>query len=188
MLCVLVMLMLATTPIFSQDSLQITSRDSLVQSSWMFGLGYNFIDDSGDAFNDFTTIKDQWNAVAFPSRISIGRYFKNGLGIEAIGTYNKYNKGNTIDGITIPEDIDYYGLDTRLSYDLNKLIGETAWFDPYVGVGVGFADANNEPRGTYNAVVGFRTWFSDRWGLDLSSSGKWSFGTMLPIIFNMPQV
>lgn len=176
MLCVLVMLMLATTPIFSQDSLQVTSKDSIVQSSWMFGVGYNFIDDSGDAFKDFTTIKDQWNAVAFPSRISIGRYFKNGLGIEAIGTYNKYNKGNTIDGITITEDIDYFGLDTRLSYDLNKLIGETAWFDPYVGVGVGYSDANSEPRGTYNAIIGFRTWFSDRWGLDLSSSGKWSFG------------
>ena len=177
MQCVLVMLMLSTTPIFSQDSLQLTSKDSIVQSSWMFGVGYNFIDDSGDAFNDFTTIKDQWNAVAFPSRLSIGRYFKNGLGIEAIGTYNKYNKGNTIDGITISEDIDYYGLDTRLSYDLNKLVGETAWFDPYVGVGLGYADANNTPRGTYNAVIGFRTWFSDRWGLDLSSSGKWSFGT-----------
>jgi len=175
-LCVLVMLMLTTDQILSQENLQITSKDSIVQSSWMFGVGYNFIDDSGDAFNDFTTIKDQWNAVAFPSRISIGRYFKNGLGIEAIGTYNKYNKGNTIDGITIPEDIDYYGLDTRLSYDLNKLIGETVWFDPYVGVGVGYADANNKPRGTYNAVIGFRTWFSDRWGLDLSSSGKWSFG------------
>ena len=52
MLCVLVMLMLATTPIFSQDSLQLTSKDSIVQSSWMFGLGYNFIDDSGDAFDD----------------------------------------------------------------------------------------------------------------------------------------
>ncbi len=175
-LCVLAMLMLATTPIFSQDSLQLTSKDSIVQSSWMVGIGYNFIDDSGDAFNDFTTIKDQWNAVAFPSRISIGRYFKSGLGLEAIGTYNNYKKGNIIDGIVNPEDISYYGLDTRLSYDLNKIIGETAWFDPYVGVGLGYSDANNEPRGTYNAVIGFRTWFSDRWALDLSSSGKWSFG------------
>jgi len=176
MLCVLVTLMLATTPIYSQDSLQLTSKDSIVQSSWMFGVGYNFIDDSGDAFNDFTTIKDQWNAVAFPSRISIGRYFKSGLGLEAIGTYNNYKKGNIIDGIINPEDISYYGLDTRISYDLNKLIGETAWFDPFIGVGLGYADANNTPRGTYNAVIGFRTWFSDRWSLDLSSSGKWSFG------------
>ncbi|NNK18978.1 MAG: OmpA family protein [Maribacter sp.] len=174
--CILAMLVLATTPIQSQEDLQLSSKDSMVQSSWMLGVGYNFIDDSGDAFNDFTTIKDQWNAVAFPSRISIGRYFKSGIGIEAIGTYNNYKKGNIIDKQVNPEDISYFGLDTRLSYDINKLIGETAWFDPYVGVGIGYSDASNTPRGTYNAVIGFRTWFSDRWGLDLSSSGKWSFG------------
>ncbi len=44
-------------------------------------------------------------------------------------------KGNIIDGIVNPEDINYYGLDTRLSYDLNKIIGETNWFDPYLHVG-----------------------------------------------------
>ncbi|MBT8276352.1 MAG: OmpA family protein, partial [Bacteroidia bacterium] len=46
----------------------------------------------------------------------------------------------------------------------------------YVGVGLGYSDANNLGRGTYNAVIGFRTWFTDRWGLDFSSSGKRSFG------------
>ena len=45
-----------------------------------------------------------------------------------------------------------------------------------MGVGVGYTYANDLSRGTYNAVIGFRTWFSDRWGLDFSSSGKWSFG------------
>ena len=175
-LCLFVLVFLTSNPIFSQENLKFTSKDSIVQSSWMIGLGYNFVDDSGDAFNDFTTIENQWNAVTFPSRISIGRYFKSGLGIEAIGTHNRYKKGNIIDGNVNPEDIDYFGLDTRLSYDLNKLIGETAWFDPYVGVGLGYTDANTIGRGTYNAVIGFRTWFSDRLALDLSSSGKWSFG------------
>ena len=41
---------------------------------------------------------------------------------------------------------------------------------------MGYTDANSEPRGTYNAVIGFRTWFSDRFGLDFSSSGKWRMG------------
>lgn len=159
-----------------EEDLKLTSKDSIVTSSWMVGLGYNIVDDSGDAFNDFTTIKNQWNAVAFPSRINIGRYFKSGLGLEIIGTYNKYKKGFTIDGFANPEDINYFGIDSRLSYDLNKIIGETGWFDPYVGIGLGYTDASNTPRGTYNAVVGFRTWFSDRWGLDLSSSGKWAMG------------
>ena len=161
----------------SQDSLYLTSRDSIIVSSWMVSVGINIVDDSGDAFHDFTTMKDQWNMVPFPSRLSIGRYFRSGLGLEAIATYNKYKEGYIIDNSINPEDKDYFGIDSRLSYDLNKLVGETGWFDPYVGVGVGYTHANDVGRGTYNAVIGFRTWFSDHWGLDLSSSGKWSFGT-----------
>ena len=160
----------------SQEIPEITSKDSVIVSSWMFGVGWNFIDDSGDAFNDVTTIKDQWNGVAFPSRLSIGRYWKSGLGLELIGTYNNYKEGNKIDNVTITEDIPYWGIDARLSYDLNNLVGHTGFFDPYLGVGLGYSDANNLGRGTYNAIIGFRTWFSDHWGLDFSSSGKWSFG------------
>ena len=81
-----------------------------------------------------------------------------------------------IDGVVNPVESDYLGIDARLTYDLNKLIGQTAWFDPYLGVGLGYTDANNQPRSTYNAIVGFRTWFSDRWGLDFNSSGKWRTG------------
>tara|TARA_R110001592_G_scaffold56347_1_gene171894 strand:- start:42891 stop:44072 length:1182 start_codon:yes stop_codon:yes gene_type:complete len=167
-------LLLAANLTFSQDELQITAKDSIVQSSWIVGVGFNAVDDSGNVFDDIFNVGQEWNIVPFPSRVSIGRYFKNGLGIEAIGTYNKYKSGNIIDAILILEDINYYGLDARLTYDLNQIIGQTGWFDPYIGIGAGYTDANNLGRGTYNAVVGFRTWFSDRWGLDFNSSGKWS--------------
>jgi len=159
-----------------QEELQLTAKDSMVVSSWMVGLGWNFVNDSGDRLNNITKIKDYYNSVAFPSRISIGRYFKSGIGLEAIASYNNYKKGKIIDGVVNPEDKDYFGFDTRFSYDLNKIVGQTGWFDPYVGVGVGYTYANDLSRGTYNGVIGFRTWFSDRWGLDFSSSGKWSFG------------
>ena len=172
----LVLLCLAITPVNAQEIPQLTPKDSIVQSSWVFGLGYNIVDDSGDVFDDLFAVNSQWNALAYPSRLSIGRYFKNGIGLEAIGTYNKYKVGKIIDGRVNPEESDYLGFDARVSYDLNKIIGETAWFDPYVGVGIGYTDANNTSRSTYNAVVGFRTWFSDRWGLDFSSSGKWRTG------------
>lgn len=179
-LCFLVTSMLLGAMMSAQNTeedLQITTKDSIVQSSWIFGVGLNAVNDSGSVFNGLFNVSDSWNMVPFPSRISIGRYFKSGLGIEAIGTYNQYKEGNIIDGSRNPENIDYLGLDARLTYDLNKIIGETAWFDPYVGVGLGYTDANNLGRGTYNAVVGFRTWFSDKWGLDFSSSGKWSMGS-----------
>ena len=159
----------------AQDELpQLTKKDSMVVSSWMFSVGTNFVDDSGDEFGNLFDISDSWNAVPFPSRISIGRYFENGLGLEAIGTYNRYKSGKTIDRIIINEDIDYFGFDVRASYDLNKILGETGFFDPYVGIGLGYTDANNQGRGTYNATVGFRTWFSDHWGLDINSTGKWA--------------
>lgn len=157
-----------------EDELQITSKDSIVQSSWMIGLGFNAVHDSGNMFDGLLNVGNEWNIVPFPSRVSIGRYFKSGLGVEAIGTVNKYKEGKVIDGTINLTDTDYFGLDARITYDLNKIIGETAWFDPYVGIGAGYTDANNVGRGTYNAVVGFRTWFSDRWGLDFNSSGKWA--------------
>ena len=159
---------------FSQDELQITAKDSIVQSSWIFGVGLNAVDDSGNVFDGIFNVGQEWNIVPFPSRVSIGRYFKNGLGIEAIGSYNIYKAGNIIDAEVNTMDIDYYGIDARLTYDLNKIIGQTGWFDPYVGIGAGYTDANNRSRGTYNAIVGFRTWFSDRWGLDFNSTGKWA--------------
>ncbi|NKI27090.1 OmpA family protein [Arenibacter sp. 6A1] len=167
----LLFILVFTNVIYAQD-FQLSPKDSIVKSSWMVGLGYNFVDDADSGLKGLFKVEENWNAVAFPSRISIGRYFKNGLGIEAIGTYNKYKVGKVVESAVNTVETDYFAVDARLSYDLNKIIGETAWFDPYVGIGAGYTDARNRPRGTVNAVVGFRTWFSDRWGLDLSSSGK----------------
>ncbi|MGF1560351.1 MAG: OmpA family protein [Flavobacteriaceae bacterium] len=171
-------LLLIAGPAFGQQDLQLSPKDSIVQSSWIFGLGYNFIDDSGNVLDGLFNVNSEWNSLAYPNRISVGRYFKSGLGLEAIGTYNKYKVGKIIDGVVNPVETEYLGIDARLTYDLNKLIGQTAWFDPYLGVGLGYTDANNQPRGTYNAIVGFRTWFSDRWGLDFNSSGKWRTGDL----------
>jgi len=140
---------------FSQtEDIVFTSKDSVVENSWIVGLGYNFVDDSGDVFDNLFSLDSQWNSVSYPSRLSVGRYFKSGLGLETIATYNKYKSGKVIDMIINDEDKTYLALDTRVSY----------------------TDANNEPRGTYNAIIGFRTWFSDCIGLDLNSSGKWRMG------------
>ncbi|WP_235855399.1 OmpA family protein [Flagellimonas pelagia] len=163
--------------LFAQEVEQLTKKDSIVQSYWLVTLGTNIVDDSGDEFGELFDLSEGWNMVPYPSRISVGRYFKNGLGLEAIGTYNKYKEGKIVDNVVNPEDIDYFGLDFRVSYDLNMILGETGFFDPYIGIGAGYTDANNQGRGTYNAVIGFRTWFSDHWGLDFSSTGKWAMST-----------
>ncbi|WP_299435392.1 OmpA family protein [uncultured Maribacter sp.] len=174
---ILIVALLLCTPIFAQEELKLTEKDSIVKSSWMLGLGYNFVDDSGDVADGLFNFKEEWNGLTFPNRLSIGRYFKSGVGLEAIVSYNKYKEGKVVDGVIVTDVTDYLGFDARVSYDLNKLFGETAWFDPYVGAGLGYTDANNVGRGTYNAIIGFRTWFSDRVGLDFNSSGKWAIGS-----------
>lgn len=161
----------------AQEQPELTAKDSIVKSSWIFTLGTNFVDDSGDEFGSLFDIEDSWNAVPYPSRLSIGRYLKSGVGFEAIASYNQYKQGKIVDNQVVTEDIDYLGLDFRISYDLNMILGETGFFDPYVGVGAGYTDANNQGRGTYNAILGFRTWFSEHWGLDFSSTGKWTMNT-----------
>ncbi|SFR48492.1 Outer membrane protein OmpA [Robiginitalea myxolifaciens] len=151
----------------------LTAKDSIVLESWIFGLGFNAVDDSGDGFNNLLSIEDKWNIVPFPSRVSIGRYFQSGLGLELIGSYNRYMEGNIVEKQVVTEEIPYWAIDSRLSYDLNKLVGETSFFDPYLGVGIGYADASNVGRVTFNGTVGFRLWFSKKWGVDLNSTGKW---------------
>ncbi|WP_189359528.1 OmpA family protein [Algibacter mikhailovii] len=170
---VLIISLLFSSALSAQEELKLTSKDSLVSSAWVIGLGFNLVDDSGAAkLLNF----DELNGVPFPSRLSIGRYFENGFGVELIGSYNVYEVGTVIDTQPNPVESDYFGIDSRISYDLNYLIGETAWFDPYLGVGLGYTDANNVGRATFNGVVGFRTWFSDKWGLDFNASGKWNLG------------
>lgn len=175
-LTLLVITLLLFKTAFSQD-FELTKQDSIVKSSWIFGIGFNVVDDAGSEFTDIFNVSDNWNVVPFPSRLSIGKYFNNGLGLELIGSYNKYKEGKVVDNQVNQTDIDYYAADFRVSYDLNKILGETGFFDPYVGIGVGYTDANNVGRGTYNASVGFRTWFNDRIGLDFNSTGKWAMST-----------
>ena len=177
----LALLCLISQSSYSQDKeyeVQLTSKDSVISRSWHVGIGYNIIDDSGDVFDELFSVGDQWNALPYPSRINIGRYFKSGLGVEAIGSYNKYKVGKLIDGEINQEEMDYYAIDSRLTYDLMRLFGRDSWFDPYVGVGLGYTSASEEPRGTYNAVVGLRTWITEKIALDLNSSGKWRMGNV----------
>ena len=157
-----------------QEELELTEKDSIVTSSLIVGLGFNAVDDAGSEFSNFFNVSDNWHIVPFPSRASIGKFFDIGLGIELIGAYNKYQEGKFVDGVVNMQESTYYSGDLRFTYDLNKILGETGFFDPYVGLGVGYTEANNQGRGTYNTSIGFRTWFSDTWGLDFSSSGKWT--------------
>lgn len=159
------------------QELEMTAKDSIITSYWSLGIGFNIVDDSATPFGrDFLNIDDTWNAVPYPSSISVGRAFTNGLGAKIIGSYNKYEVGKKIDGRINQEERDYYAIDGMLSYDLNKIVGETGWFDPFIHVGAGYTSIGSIGRTTANAGFGFNTWFNDRWGLNFNTMGKWGLG------------
>ena len=152
----------------------LTPKDSVVTNSWVVGIGMNVVDDSATPFGwDFIKIKESWNSVPYPSRISVGRFLGNGIGIEAIGTYNRYKAGKLVDGSINPALREYFAIDGKISYDLNKLVGETGWFDPYLHTGAGYSSIGNLGRATANAGFGFNTWFNEKWGLNFNTMGKW---------------
>lgn len=159
---------------FAQEEVRLTAKDSVAGSYWLVGLGWNVVDDAGLRFDQAFNANTNWNFVAFPSRVSIGKYFDNGLGLELIGSYNLYKEGNLVDNQILTEDVDYFSVDLRASYDLNYLFGETGFFDPYVGVGIGYADANNLGRTNFLSTIGFRLWMNDNLGVDINTNGHFA--------------
>lgn len=159
---------------FAQEEVRLTAKDSVAGSYWLVGLGWNVVDDAGLRFDQAFNANTNWNFVAFPSRVSIGKYFDNGLGLELIGSYNLYKAGNLVDNQILTEDIDYFSVDLRASYDLNYLFGETGFFDPYVGIGIGYADANNLGRTNFLSTIGFRLWMNDNLGVDINTNGHFA--------------
>ncbi|MEB8330300.1 OmpA family protein [Flavobacteriaceae bacterium KMM 6897] len=170
----LIALFLVVSLVSAQEDMELTAKDSIVKSSWVAGIGMNIVDDSATPFGDnFLNIKDTWNTVPYPSTLSIGRYFSNGIGLKAIGSYNKYKVGKLIDGRINLAERDYYAVDGMVSYDLNKLFGESGWFDPFLQAGAGYSSIGDIGRTTGNVGFGFNTWFNDTWGLNFNTMGKW---------------
>ncbi|MBL7474058.1 OmpA family protein [Robertkochia sediminum] len=144
---------------------------------WQLGIGYNFVDDSGPRLNDYFNFKEIWHAVPYPSRLTVGYYLINGFGFEAIGSYNEYDAGKIVDGDVLPEDQTYVALDGKISYDLNKIFGQTGWFDPYLMTGAGYTWIGAADRATFNAGGGFNIWFTPTIGFNLNSMAKWGLFT-----------
>lgn len=145
---------------------------------WAVSFGVNTIDvriptEFGDYVQDYFGTSE-WGDNTLPSisRISAEKYLADGFSLQLAGSLNKVK---TVD---VPEKVDllYWAIDANVKYDLNKLFGETSWFDPFVYIGGGYTDLDDfGGEGTLNAGVGFNTWFNDNLGLSFQTGGKKEF-------------
>lgn len=145
---------------------------------WAIGIGVNAVDfyptnALGGWGDEFFNIGDHYNILPAISRITVGKYLEDGFTIEGTGSLNQISKiGDK--GVS---DLMYVGLDGALKYDLNYIIGETGWFDPYVLVGGGYTWIDKSGTATVNGGGGINFWFSDNIGLNVESKYKHSFNS-----------
>ncbi|MDP4599868.1 MAG: OmpA family protein, partial [Polaribacter sp.] len=69
----------------------------------------------------------------------------------------------------------YYSLGANVKYDLNNLVGETGWFDPFVYLGGNFVSFDSNSEGMLNVGVGFNAWFNDAIGVTFQTGTNKGF-------------
>ena len=156
----------------------ITANAQDKNNPWAIGIGVNAVDfypthntEYGGWFDEYFNAGDHYNIVPAVSKITVGKYLAAGFSLEAAGSLNKITKM----GDNSVSDLTYYGLDGALKYDLNNVIGQTSWFDPYVLVGGGYTWLDKLGTATVNGGGGFNLWFSDNIGLNIESKYKHVF-------------
>ena len=133
---------------------------------WVVGFGANVVD-----FSPKPVGNESWNYLPSISRISVAKYLDNGFSLQLAASLNK------ITSLDLPDDADflYYSLGANVKYDLNNLVGETSWFDPYVYLGGDWVSAEDKAEGMLNGGLGFNTWFTENIGLDFQTGYKKGF-------------
>tara|TARA_B110000240_G_scaffold197572_1_gene253258 strand:+ start:5228 stop:6577 length:1350 start_codon:yes stop_codon:yes gene_type:complete len=159
----------------------ISAQDE--NNPWVIGAGVNSIDiynGTGDFFSSEGQFKDMfdnhdWNILPAISRITAEKYLNKGFSLQLAATVNKIENLALEDG----DDLLYLSADVIIKYDLNNIVGDTGWFDPYLLLGASTVTLGEEAEGMLNAGLGFNTWFNDRLGLNFQHSSKIGFATKI---------
>ena len=142
---------------------------------WAIGFGVNIVDFYGGS--DFSNqVKDllgnsDWNFLPSISRITAEKYLDKGFSLQFAGSLNKISTEIAKDD----SDALYYSLGANVKYDLNKLVGETGWFDPFVYLGGNFVSFDSNSEGMLNVGVGFNAWFNDAIGVTFQTGTNKNF-------------
>jgi len=145
---------------------------------WSIDLGVNAVDfyptnqpGQGQWFDEYFNAGDHYNLVPSITRVRVGRYIGEGF---SLGVALSLNRIDQIGDVSA-DDLTYFGSDLDIRYDLNNVIGDSKWFDPYVAVGGGYTFVDDLGSGTFNGGLGFNLMFTDFIGLNIQSTYKHSF-------------
>jgi OmpA-OmpF porin, OOP family len=156
-----------------------TAQDN--NNPWAVSFGANIVDNKVDQ-DLLGTVKDlmgptDWNVLPSISRVSAEKYLEKGFSLQLAGSMNKITYFKTLDDV---DGLLYYAVDAIVKYDLNNLVGDTSWFDPFVYAGGGYTSIDSVGEGLYNVGFGFNTWFNENLGLNVQTGVKAGFSDKVP--------
>ena len=147
------------------------------KTPFTFTLGGHVVDDDGKPFNNLFNAKSSWNFLPYPTRLAVDGYYKKGWSFQLEFAYTQLKTGKVINSEVLSKTGTFFSADANVKYDLNELIGNTNWFDPYVIGGYGYtmrSVAKNPNSPTANIGIGFNIWIWQNLGFNVQSIAKFS--------------
>lgn len=150
---------------------------------WMYGVGWNVVDDNSKPFKKLFDIRRSWNVRPYPTYIYVERGQKYGWSYGGIFNFNIYKPGKLINGKDNGGAFLFFSIDGYGKYHLDQKINFRPWADPYIVTGLGwtlrFAPPN---RSTFMFDIGMGSnfWIKKWWGINVQSWAK--FGLRSPLI------
>ncbi|QMU63264.1 MAG: OmpA family protein [Flavobacteriaceae bacterium] len=152
----------------------VNAQDS--NNPWKVGIGINVVDFirpsnvNRDNVRDYPGSTD-WNYINSISSIMAERYLNDGFTLQFAGSLNDIGSQNALNDANSV----YWALDLNAKYDVNTIIGDTSWFDPFIYLGGGYTSLDNNGEGMLNYGWGFNVWFNENLGASVQSGVKNNF-------------
>jgi len=157
---------------------------------WAFDIGTNAVDfyptnqnapGIGTWGGRFFAVGAHYNIASTVDRVHVGRYVADGFTVGLAFSFNTVDKlGDNIQD----NALSYMATDVDIRYDINGILGETSFIDPYALMGGGYTWLNKRGVGTFNIGGGLNFWVSKskNFGFQVQSMYKHSFdeGIVLP--------
>ena len=148
-------------------------------NSWKISAGFNIVDirtpdNFESVLKDYSGAQD-WNLVPYPSKLTVERSLNKNFSMQLGLSLNKIEKGFGWEENDPLTDDKFFAVDAKAKYDLNNLVGETAWFDPYVALGIGYSKIGANGDFKVNGSYGANFWVFENVGLNLESSYNHAF-------------
>ena len=153
---------------------------------WMFGIHWSIVEDDGTKFENIFNTATSWNLRPYPTKITVDRYIKYGMSMEAVVTYGQYVSKNIVNGETGLSGM-ILAADIHGKWSFYNLYAPKArWVEPYVTFGAGYTYRSvSRPAHTptINLGGGVNFWIMENLGIQIASNAK--FG-LLPNFWSSP--